>query len=347
MLQSSPETSLASDQDYLACRDAIRSGSRSFYTASWLLPDSVRRPAYGLYAFCRLSDDAVDLDGGSLDALARLRARLQRCYERRPLNHFADRAFADMIHAFHVPREVPEALLDGLGWDCEERIYATIEEVHAYSARVASTVGVMMTLLMGVRDPTALARACDLGVAMQISNICRDVGEDARMGRLYLPRDWCFEEGVDPQAFLADPRPSPALARVVARMLAEADRLYKRSEEGVARLPWACRPAILAAAAIYGEIGRQVERNGLDNVTQRARVSGKRKLALLAECALRATRLAPGEPEPALQATAFLVEAVARCRVPYVERYSVREHALRVLDIFERLERADQARRLA
>ena len=105
----------------------------------------------------------------------------------------------------------------------------SLEALHGYAARVAGTVGVMMTLLMGVRDAAALARACDLGVAMQLTNIARDVGEDARAGRLYLPLDWLDEAGVDRDRFLAAPAPSPALARVVARLLAEADRLYARA----------------------------------------------------------------------------------------------------------------------
>jgi phytoene synthase len=338
----SPDGPHAGAYDHRACRDAIRTGSRTFYAASWLLPASVRRPAFGLYAFCRLSDDAVDLDGGCAEALERLRLRLDRAYAGRPFDHPADRAMADLARLHHIPREIPDALLEGLGWDCEGRRYAGIEDLHAYAARVAGTVGVMMTLLMGVRSEAALARACDLGVAMQLTNIARDVGEDARNGRLYLPLDWLDEAGIDPQAFLAAPAPSPALAQVVARLLAEADRLYARAREGVARLPAACRPAILAASKIYAEIGRKVVEAGHDCVTQRARVPGTRKLALLAEAAMQSASLAPLAPEPSLAATAFLVEAVARHRVVRSEPYSLKANAVRVLQIFERLERAEQ-----
>ena len=108
----------------------------------------------------------------------------------------------------------------------------------------------MMCVLMEVRDPHALARACDLGVAMQLTNIARDVGEDARAGRLYLPTDWLEAEGIDIDAFLADPKPSPQMRRIVKRLLAEANRLYFRSEPGIARLPADAPPGYLRRAPL-------------------------------------------------------------------------------------------------
>jgi phytoene synthase len=339
----SSDQRFACDADHAACRDAIRGGSKSFYAASWLLPDSVRRPAFGLYAFCRLADDAVDENTAKAAAVERLNARLMSAYAGEPEDHPADRVFADLVRLYRIPREIPFALLEGLAWDSEGRKPSTIEDVRAYSARVAGTVGVMMTLLMRVRDPLALARACDLGVAMQLSNIARDVGEDARAGRLYLPLEWLSEEGIDADAFLAKPAPSAALARVIARLLAEAERLYHGSREGVARLPPACRPAIHAAAIIYREIGREVERSGHDSVTRRARVGAARKLSLLAEAGVRAVIPQPQSLAPALPETAFLVEAVARERVPDLAApVTLTARALRVLEIFERLERAEQ-----
>jgi phytoene synthase len=337
----SSDAAFASSSDQRACREAIRVGSRSFYAASLLLPPRVRRPALGLYAFCRVSDDAIDLEGGP-SALARLRARLDAAYAGRPFDHPADRAFADLVREHQIPLALPQALLEGFLWDCEGRRYDGIEDLHAYAARVASAVGVMMTLMMGVRDPPALSRACDLGAAMQLTNIARDVGEDARAGRLYLPLDWLREAGIDPDAFLATPRPSSALAEVISRLLAEADRLYVRAREGVARLPAACRPAILAAAFLYAEIGREVARRGCDSVTARARVRPRRKLALLARAGLWAAALSRGGSAPPLPAAAFLIEAVAQHRLPAPRRSSLEDRVVRVLEIFERLERAEQ-----
>ena len=204
---------LASRSDHRECREAIRQGSKSFYAASRLLPADVRQRAFALYAFCRLSDDAVDLSGGSMDAVGRLRERLARAAQRRPLPFAADRAMADLMRRSAMPAALPEALLEGLAWDAEGRTYETLEELYDYAARVAGAVGVMMTLIMGVRSPEALARANDLGIAMQLTNIARDVGEDARMGRIYLPRRWLREAGVDAEAFLASPEPDPRYSR--------------------------------------------------------------------------------------------------------------------------------------
>ena len=117
----------------------------------------------------------------------------------------------------------------------------------AYSARVASAVGAMMCVLMRVRDADALARACDLGVAMQLTNIARDVGEDARAGRLYLPAGLADRRPAHPRAFLRGPQQPPPSALPTARLLTEADRLYARSEAGISALPLGCRPGIMAA----------------------------------------------------------------------------------------------------
>ena len=349
MLQSSSDMRLAEPGDYAQCREAIRHGSKTFYAASLVLPRAVREPAYGLYAFCRLSDDAVDLDGGCPQAVERLRDRLDRVCQGRPLPVAADRAMADLMRRYAIPRAVPEALLEGLAWDTQDRRYETLEELHDYAARVAGTVGVMMTLLMGVRAPQALARACDLGVAMQLTNIARDVGEDARNGRLYLPRAWMREAGLDPDAFLADPVMSDALKSVIARLLASADDLYKRARSGVAYLPLGCRPAILAAGLIYAEIGRALEALSHDSVAHRAHVSGARKAQLLTKATAATPWLSRGADAEPLAAVAFLIESVKQTpapvsKVPVAPRpfVNVESQFVRVLDIFERLERAEQ-----
>jgi 15-cis-phytoene synthase len=176
--------------DMEACRAAIRTGSLSFHAASKLLPAKVRDPSLALYAFCRIADDAVDEVQDKARAVLSLRDRLDLVYAGRPKNAAADRAFASVVEDYDMPRALPEALLEGLAWDATGRQYDDLSGVLSYSARVAAAVGAMMCVLMRVRDADALARACDLGLAMQLTNIARDVGEDAREGRLYLPRGW-------------------------------------------------------------------------------------------------------------------------------------------------------------
>ena len=303
-------------RDMEHCVAAIRHGSRSFHAASKLLPRSLRDPALALYAFCRLADDAVDLQPNKSEAVLRLQERLDLAYAGRPQNAPADRAFAAIIADFEMPRALPEALLEGLAWDAMGRRYATLSELRAYSARVASAVGAMMCVLMRVRDGNALARACDLGVAMQLTNIARDVGEDAREGRLYLPLDWFDEAGLAPEDFLAAPQPSTQMAGMLHRLLREAADLYMRSEAGVAALPRACRPGIYAARHVYAGIGHQVRRSGYDSVTRRAMTSTRQKLGWLSLAMLRAgttcvmPRSAMIYARP-LPECAFLVEAAA------------------------------------
>lgn len=305
--------------DLATCREAIRHGSLSFHAASRLLPRRVREPALALYAFCRLADDAVDLGGAKADAVLRLADRLDAIYAGQPRDAAADRAFAAVVADFEMPRALPDALLEGLAWDAQGRQYGTLADLHAYSARVASAVGAMMTVLMGVRDADALARACDLGVAMQLTNIARDVGEDARAGRLYLPLAWMDEAGIDVGAFLADPQPTTAVRGLVRRLLAEADRLYYRAEAGIPFLPLDARPGIYAARHVYAGIGGAVRANGHDSVTQRARTTGRQKLGWLS-LSLTRTALTLALPRPAviyaraLPETQFLVDAAARTR---------------------------------
>ncbi|MEO1686523.1 MAG: phytoene/squalene synthase family protein [Pseudomonadota bacterium] len=342
-------------EDLAACREAIRHGSRSFHAASRLLPRRVREPALALYAFCRCADDAVDEEADEAAAKARavqsLRARLDLVYEARPQDHPADRAMAAIVERFEMPRALPEALIEGLEWDAQGRTYETLDDLHAYAARVAGAVGAMMTVLMGVRRPEALARACDMGNAMQLTNMARDVGEDARAGRLFLPKSWLREVGIDPAEFLADPRFTPELGGLVERMLAEADRLYARARPGVGQLPAVCRPAIHAAGRIYGEIGAVVRAQGCDSVSARAVTTTRRKLALAGRAMGDAAwSLAPGMPKgstaPALPACAFLVEAAARPTPPRI-RASTRADAQvsAFIAVLSDLEARDRARR--
>jgi phytoene synthase len=304
-------------EDMAACRAMIRTGSLSFHAASRLLPPRVRDPALALYAFCRVADDDVDEVEDKARAVLRLRERLELIYAGRPEARPSDRAFAAVIADFDMPRALPDALLEGLAWDAVGRRYRTLSDLYAYGARVASAVGVMMCVLMRVRDPDALARAADLGLAMQLTNIARDVGEDARAGRLFLPLDWLDEAGIDVEAFLADPRPSPGLGRVTARLLRVADELYRRSGAGVFSLPPDCRLGIAAARHIYAAIGAEVARAGFDNVTRRARTGRGRKLMLMGR-ALAGSALTHVLPRPAqlharpVPETAFLVEAAGQ-----------------------------------
>lgn len=332
--------------DLSHCRDAIRHGSKSFYAASKLLPARVRDPALALYAFCRVADDAVDEGDAKAAAVESLRLRLDRAYAGRPKDDSVERAFTALIEQVGMPRALPEALIDGLHWDAMEYRYRTLSDVRAYSARVASAVGVMMAVLMGVRERNALSRACDLGVAMQLTNIVRDIGEDAAAQRIYLPLNWFDEAGIDPDAFLSAPSPCPEIARMAKRMLAEANRLYYRSEPGISELPNDCRPGIYAARYIYAGIGRHVRAAEFDSITRRARTGLTEKigLALLSVGAAAVDVVMPRSPvlyAPALAETEFLVDAAAHAD-KQVSSWGA-ETAATLVSAFERLSERDHA----
>ena len=334
------------EADLAVCRASLAHHSKTFHAASLLLPPAVRAPATVLYGFCRLADDTVDVEGGRRLALTQLRRRLDRVFEGRPQPVAADRALAAVVAQFGIPRALLDLLLEGLAWDVDGRRYETLEDLHAYAARVAGSVGAMMSLLMGVRDAAALARACDLGVAMQLSNIARDVGEDARMGRLYLPQQWLREAGITPEAWLAQPAYSPPLADVVQRLLDAADALYARAAAGVACLPLGCRPGINAARLLYAAVGHEVARADCDSVTRRAVVPGSRKGWLLARAALSLRPSRRLLQAPVLPACEPLLAAVAAQPAP-----ARAPRAEVVIELFTRLEREDRqgawGRRLA
>lgn len=300
--------------DMAHCEEAIRHGSLSFHAASRLLPSRVREPSLALYAFCRLADDEVDLSTRKQAAVDDLKERLELVYAGRPRNAAPDRAFTSVIEQFDMPRALPDALLEGLAWDAEMRRYATLSALTDYSARVASAVGVMMCVLMNVRDRHALARAADLGVAMQLTNIARDVGEDALEQRLYLPLEWLEHAGIDPDAFLRDPQGTKAVRTMVKRLLIEAERLYVRSEAGIGALPLSVRPGIFAARFIYAAIGTRVRALGHNSIATRAYTTRSQKVGLLGWALVRtgSTMVMPRSPmihAKPLPETDFLIQA--------------------------------------
>ena len=311
-----------SDADVRACREILRHGSRSFNAASLLLPRSVGDAASALYAFCRVADDAVDQPTGPGPVVSGLEARLRAIYGDDHLDGPVDRAFRAVVKRHGIPRAVPEALLEGLRWDEEGRTSPDLSTLYGYGVRVGSTVGAMMTLVMGPRDEETLAAASELGLAMQLTNIARDVGEDARRGRIYLPLDRLRSVGIDPDAWLAAPRFEPGIGDTVAWLLDDADRLYARSWMGVSRLPATSRPAIRAAALLYSEIGNEIRRAGCDSVGRRAWTTRMTKLRILARAAFRrspppaafpgaARAVRDSDVDPAREAVAFLVAAAA------------------------------------
>ena len=305
-------------EDRRACRRLLREGSKSFYAASMLLPSRVRDDAGAVYGWCRVADHAVDRTDRPAEALESIRKGLERVYVGRPQGA-VERAFADAVFRHRISLDIPEAMLEGFEWDVTGRRYEDLSEVIDYCVRVGSTVGAMMTTVMERRDPETLSAACRLGVAMQLTNIARDVGEDARTGRLYLPLDALKAEGIEPEEWLALPTAVDGIRAAVRSLLNDADDLYSSAWPGIEGLPPRCRPAIRAAALVYSEIGRKVREADCDSVTQRAWTGKVKKARLLARALAhrpgawsRSGRADNESPSVKLADTSalFLVEAV-------------------------------------
>jgi 15-cis-phytoene synthase len=315
MHRNSQSEMFSTPADCAACRTSIRQGSQSFYIASLLLPVEIREPAYSVYAFCRMADDLIDRHEGGEAAISNLGSMLDRIYAGCPGPDFVERRFADVVQRFAIPREIPDALIEGLAWDAAGKRYETLEDLIEYAVRVAGTVGFMMTLVMDRRRPNVLARACDLGIAMQLTNIARDIGEDASNGRVYVPLSWLREMSIDPETWLARPTYLHGIRIVVERLLGEAERLYRQSLSGIAALPQGCHLGINVARLLYREIGREIAR-GVDPVAKRAVTSRYRKLRLVLAAVAAPIKNQPVELEPTSTHASFLINAVSKSPLP-------------------------------
>ncbi len=287
--------------------------SRSFSFAAKLFSADERRRVREIYAWCRFTDDLVDEASASGDRLHRvLDAWTSICRAARagvetgvPL---ADAVMREMARR-DVPFALAREIVEGVRMDVEPRAYRTWDDLGLYTHRVASVVGEWMTRSFGVRDDWTLRRARSLGHAMQLTNIVRDVGEDLRRGRIYLPRDRMAAHGVEPASLedrtsrAADGRgPGPAYADLMEEVMAVADAAYADAYEAMPRLPASCQRAVAVAAEVYRGIHGAVRRNGYDNLNRRARTSLPRKVALAGRGyrRLRAQRPDAGRPRTAV-----------------------------------------------
>lgn len=269
-------------------RRVLAAKSRSFALAGRMLGREARDRAAVVYAFCRRADDAIDLApaGRQAEAIARLRGELAELYAGRATGDPVLDAFGEVARACRIPRAYPDELIAGLEMDASGVRYGSFAELGRYCYRVAGTVGLMMCHVLGLRHDRALPRAVHLGIAMQLTNICRDVAEDWALGRLYLPADMLGQEGAgDLASALGGPFPEAArrpVVRVVRRLLAEADCFYASADRGMFDLPPRAAFAIRIARLVYSAIGSQLAAQGYDPLAGRAVVPARKKLILAA-----------------------------------------------------------------
>jgi phytoene synthase len=299
-----PSSSLESsavdiERAYRYCRQTTRTHAKSFYFCSHFLPREKRRAIYAVYALCRHVDDAVDAAGvrGERDAQAaveRWRAELDAVYRDGRADSPVLVAWRDMLARFRIRQELPLELMRGVLMDTHIKRYETWEELRVYCYRVASTVGLMSSEIFGYEEPRTLYYAEQLGRAMQLTNILRDVGEDARMGRIYLPQEDLRRFGYTEDDVLLGKLSEPFFA-LMNFEIERARALYREAEQGIPLLEPDTRFTVLLAARLYARILDEIERNGYDVYTRRAHLSLLGKLRAAPRIRREARNLSPAK----------------------------------------------------
>lgn len=271
------------EEAFSRARSVTRTFAKSFYFASHVLPPAKRDASYAVYEFCRVADNAVDAvppgAPASVDRLDTLRSELDDVYAGRSARWHA---LADTVRRFGIPREYFDDLLRGVEMDLAPVRFGTFSELEVYCYRVASVVGLMMTRVFGVSDERAYARAVDLGTAMQLTNILRDIGEDLERGRLYIPaedlrRHGCTEESLASR--IVDDR----FVSLMKGQIARARGFYDRGEAGIPYLTDdGSRFCVRLMAGTYKRILNAIETSGYDVFRGRAHVPLGTKLVIAA-----------------------------------------------------------------
>lgn len=278
------------DAHYRACGEIARVHSKTFHLSSLFLAPEKRRAVWAVYAFCRTADDLVDVVAPAAERLAAIDA-----WERQLLAAYAGRtgdlhgsgvatftALADAARRFGIPLEPALALLRGARMDVTVRRYTTYDALREYCYLVASTVGLLVMPVLGVLSPDAARYGIALGRAMQMTNILRDVGEDARMGRIYLPAEDLYRFGCTEAAIL-DGAVDPAFTELMRFEIERVRAMYREAEPGIALLSAESRYTVRLALSLYRGILDEIEANRFDVFTRRAFVPlhAKARTALL------------------------------------------------------------------
>jgi phytoene synthase len=277
------------EEAYERCRLIARSEARNFYYGFVMLPNERRAGIYAAYAFSRRADDSVDGDGAPGDKLAAVTARrreLDAVYSREvPGDDPVLVALEDAVHRFKIPRVHLDDLLDGVEMDLTQHRYPDWTALEGYCARVAGAVGLVSLHIFGFANPAAPGYANDLGIALQIVNIMRDVGEDAARDRIYLAQEDMDAHGVEEEDVLAGEM-TPGFRELMASYAARARRHYSSGERLLPLLDRRARMCVAMLAGLYREILHDIEERDYDVFTGRIALSTPRKLALMGQTTL-------------------------------------------------------------
>lgn len=296
------------EQAYSVCRSVTKTHAKTFYAASHFIPASKRDACYAVYAFCRYVDDLIDvaMERGEVsreDAVALVehwRSDVASLYEEGGKQSKDDPAYrdrADVLRAwehtlqyYHIPRSLPNELIEGVLMDTTVTRFETFEELKEYCYKVASVVGLMTSEIFGYNSPEALTHAIDLGIAMQLTNIIRDVKEDAQRGRIYIAQEDMRAFGVCDDDVLGNVMTDNMRALIV-EYVARADAYYASADKGIAMLHPDSMVTVLLMSRNYQKILRRVEGMNYNVFAGRASTSMLTKILAIPSAYLQARQL--------------------------------------------------------
>lgn len=276
---------------YAHCRNITRKHAKTFYMATRFLPYKKQRSIFAIYGLCRTLDDIVDenenhsyqRDRNSIEILNKLekfRTQLISAYRGSEQTHSVLIAFADVLNQYNISLEYPLTLLNGVKMDLAKNRYETFNELYEYSYKVASVVGLMTTEIFGYNDPRAINHAVELGVAMQLTNILRDVGEDLQRNRIYIPREDLKRFQIT-EKDLFSCEVSEKFIDLMIFQIERARRYYKEADKGISMLNKDSRLPVLLARENYSRILDKIEENQYNVFNRRAYLNVTEKFSTL------------------------------------------------------------------
>ncbi|MEP6900626.1 MAG: squalene/phytoene synthase family protein [Actinomycetota bacterium] len=298
------------EKAYEYCESVTKLHAKSFYFAAKFLPQPKRRAVYPIYAFCRHVDDEIDETGEHNEATAilaveRWKQKLEEVFESKRLKakdqieaenqktknqELVFIAWQDLLKTYNIPRKLPLDLIQGVLMDTRIKRYETFAELYVYCYRVASTVGLMSSEILGYSNQIALEKAEAMGIGMQLTNILRDVKEDAAIGRIYLPQEDLRAFKVSEEQIFANEFDAN-FAEMMKFQVERAREYYRKGEEGIAFLEKDSRFTVLLASRIYSKILDEIEKQNYDVFAKRAHTTNRQKILSIPKIWLKAKKI--------------------------------------------------------
>ncbi len=279
------------EEAYSYCRNISRHHAKTFYLASLFLPKKQQNPIFAIYALLRTVDDVVDMAEDKLKdglitsneisvMLESWKSRLKACYAGNVDNDPIMMAWQDTLKSYAIPIELPLDLMDGVAMDIEFKPFETFEELYVYCYKVAAVVGLMTSEIFGYSDKQALEHAIELGIAMQLTNILRDIGEDVDRGRIYLPLEDLRRFNYSQEEFMQK-RINNNFINLMKFQIERARSYYCSSEKGIPMLERQSRFGVCISSINYGNILSAIEKNNYDVFSKRAYRSFYQKISTI------------------------------------------------------------------